>query len=296
MKYNCECCMFTSNSRYDYNAHLNTNKHVSKSSGLETDCLFCPHCLKGYNLRCSLYRHKKKCKSRPDAEPIKANREVAITNALTGIREIKSLITELKIKPNNTITTNNNNILTVNMFLAENAKLSFSFTDMIKKIVIDRKFCSSIYFDMNYSDRVGQEIKKQFDLLDVSNRPIHCVEGENAHQKVLQVHHENEWHSELEKDMYCGIVNASVASLEREYDGIGLGKYLHDMDREYIRQITKIYENDSKELKEKVIKRFKTSCRSMRQKFTLAQMIMQMAQIDRAQLDELRIEQSDNPL
>ena len=288
MKYNCGLCNFSSNASHNFNTHLNTQKHIKMSSGTATNKLYCPHCLKGYNAISALYYHKRKCQRQHVNEATHANSDIAITNTLTNIQTI---VADIKNKTSDNTTVNNT--LTVNMFLSENVKLEFSFADMIKQIAIDRKFCSAIYFDMNYAAKVGEQIQKQFERLPVSKRPIHCVEGENESQKVLQVHDENNWHAETEKDIYCGIVSASVASLEREFKGTGLGKILHDMDRDYIRQITAIYENDSKELKEKVIKRFKASTRSMKEKFTLAQMIMEMTRIERTQLKELSEYQSD---
>ena len=289
-KNNCDYCGYSSNSWYDFNTHLSTNKHRANASGQASHQFHCTHCLKEYSCQSSCYKHQKICSKRLRSNNINIKHEVALTKALT---EFNMNVQELK-RPVNIINNITNNIINVNLFLTDNIKPSIGFTDMIKQIVIDKKFCSGIYFASAYAEKCGNEIKKHFEQISIADRPIYCVEGEEQHQKVLHIHHDNKWLVERDNKIYRDLNSASEATLEKEFEGVGIGKFLHDMDRECIKQISELYAKSSKQLKERVIRQFKLSSRQVPQKMTLVHMLMEIAHIDKTQLNLLKLETKEN--
>ncbi len=58
MKYNCEKCIYSTTKKYDYERHLNSQKHAKNNSKIYS----CNNCDKEYNVRQSYYAHIKVCK------------------------------------------------------------------------------------------------------------------------------------------------------------------------------------------------------------------------------------------
>ena len=235
--------------------------------------LHCNFCLKKCNARSTLYAHKKTCEKRPNA--------VATTTDVL----LAKIMHEIQSKPttntNNVNHINNDNkIVNVNLFLNEHAKDAVSFVDLLKNIQIDRAFCKSMFYNESYADKCGDEIKKQFDKLEPSKRPVHCVDGEDPRHTIFQVKHSNEWVAESDADVYCGIIRASIVPLEDEFYGRGIAKLLHDMDRGYVQQMNDIYKNEYHEFKERLTNRFKSSAGNVHEKLRLVNMIQQMAKND----------------
>ena len=64
-KFVCVKCVYSTNSRKDYNKHCTTKKHKkshSKDKIMENVEFSCPKCGKTYKFSSGLSRHKKKCK------------------------------------------------------------------------------------------------------------------------------------------------------------------------------------------------------------------------------------------
>ncbi len=57
MKYFCEKCIYETEKKYDYDRHLTSKKHAQNTKKIYT----CKNCNAIYNVRQSLYAHKKKC-------------------------------------------------------------------------------------------------------------------------------------------------------------------------------------------------------------------------------------------
>ena len=57
MKYICENCDYITEKKYDYDRHINSKKHAQNTKKIYT----CKNCNAIYNIRQSLYAHKKKC-------------------------------------------------------------------------------------------------------------------------------------------------------------------------------------------------------------------------------------------
>ncbi len=62
MKYSCEKCAYETKNKYDYERHTKTAKHLQKTQKIYS----CDKCHAEYNIRQSLYAHKKKCQKTTD--------------------------------------------------------------------------------------------------------------------------------------------------------------------------------------------------------------------------------------
>ena len=70
-KYSCEKCDFYSNNKHNYEKHLQTKKHFGnmETNWKQKNCNICP-CGREYQTRSGLYKHKKTCTYKPEAENI----------------------------------------------------------------------------------------------------------------------------------------------------------------------------------------------------------------------------------
>jgi len=198
-KYCCESCDFISSNKKDYSRHLLTRKHKKpqkqpkKTPSVDLVCIFCK---KQYKYKSGLSRHKKKCKNDPDnfvekmvtlpssyhpeTENDENEEEFTLKDILmqqlkqqNDTIELlkKSIDTNSKMMPK--IGNNNNNTISINVFLNKECKNAMNLTDFINQLHISLE-------DLNYSKNNGfiegvtNIFTKQLQDLKPTERPIHC--------------------------------------------------------------------------------------------------------------------------
>ena len=224
-KFNCKKCDFLSSNRKDFNRHLLTAKH-KKTPNIERKkkCVefVCKLCHKGYKFKSGLSRHKKKCVyieenfcGKKDRVTIELPSEANLKKGTTvfeksekteddfSLKDIlmqqlkqqnetiellkQSIETNTKMMPK--IGNNNNNTISINLFLNEQCKNAMNLTDFINQVHVSLE-------DLQYSKNNGfvegvtNIFAKQLKDLKPTERPIHCSD-----KKRLQfyVKEDNKW-------------------------------------------------------------------------------------------------------
>ena len=225
IKFYCKKCDFLTSNKKDYNRHLLTRKHKKtpkigvKIKNVEYKCIFCERI---YKYKSGLSRHKKKCKEDPEnfcgkndnvtqklpsdanlkkgttlfEKKEKQDDEISLKDIL--MQQLKqqnetiellkqSIETNTKMMPK--IGNNNNNTISINLFLNEQCKNAMNLTDFINQVQVSLE-------DLQYSKNNGfvegvtNIFAKQLKDLKPTERPIHCSD-----KKRLQfyVKEDNKW-------------------------------------------------------------------------------------------------------
>ena len=198
-KYFCEKCDYTCRNKYNFDKHLTTTKHkmVTKLPLVKFRCKICQRV---YKYRSGLSRHAKKgCQKHEPTLlnkschpiPVKDTGELGESGLSSESLKIlvqtvsyqSSLIEKLIDNQKNMIPklgSNNNNKISVNVFLKEYCKDAMNLTDFVRNIKISLE-------DLQYTNQHGYVkgisniFTKNLTDMKVTERPIHCSD-----QKRLQ--------------------------------------------------------------------------------------------------------------
>ena len=208
-KYHCKSCDYITCDKKDWNKHILTRKHKKTQNPdkiIKNVEFICKFCEKGYKYKSGLSRHKKKCKMNPEnfcgkngnvtqKLPSEANLkkgttlsekkekqddEISLKDIL--MQQLKqqnetiellkqSIETNTKMMPK--IGNNNNNTISINVFLNEQCKNAMNLTDFINQVQVSIE-------DLQYSKNNGfvegvtNIFAKQLQDLKPTERPIHC--------------------------------------------------------------------------------------------------------------------------
>lgn len=184
-RFHCAICDYRCSKKSHWTQHLATRKHKwkqmetleTKNSLLSIAC----KCGKKYRSRSGLYKHQQKCNQVNKGEGNKkvAHSDIDITKANTILDLLKKLgekdkqIAELhkNVKP----VINQNNNITINLFLNEYCKNAMNLTDFVNKLEVSLQ-------DLDYTNKEGyiegisNLLIKNLDELDAKERPIHCTD------------------------------------------------------------------------------------------------------------------------
>ena len=194
----CCKCNYKCKTRFLYEQHVKTKKHIKKSSTIKiiNDNKISCICGKEYKHNSSYSRHIKSCviylkhisknkKKDNDNEIIKYENDLDIKNMLTNIlKENKELKTQL-----NNLKINNTNNININVFLNETCKDAMNLTDFIDNIKLSVQ-------DLEYSGRYGYVkgvsniLMKNLTDIEPSQRPLHCSDTKRL---SFYVKDDNSW-------------------------------------------------------------------------------------------------------
>jgi len=210
-KFHCKKCIYTSRNKYDFEKHLSTTKHKMIKNGKKdnkndnkkdnkndnkNDNILkfeCDVCNKIYKYSSGLSRHKKKCVFVNKSNLLKKNhesRQAAPTQqnmVLNSSSESVKILTEVLIKQGNLIEkliknqhemipklgNNNNNKISVNLFLNSHCKNAMNLTDFVDNIKVSLE-------DLEYTNQHGYVkgisniFARHLTDMKVTERPIHC--------------------------------------------------------------------------------------------------------------------------
>ena len=235
LKYTCDLCDFKCSKLSNYNAHLNTNKHIlltnpnddtNKKNAVKSH--LCSSCGKKYKHMSSLCTHKKKCclDIIGNIEISEENEVISQENVIVSkenqikteeeLRELKTmfmkmieinqdlqkqiveLAKESKSIINSNNTTNNNttnNKFNLQIFLNEKCKDAFNITDFINGINVGFKDFEN-FGKIGYIGSISNIFIRELKELDVYKRPIHCSD---LKREVIHVKDNNTWIKDEEK-------------------------------------------------------------------------------------------------
>ena len=219
----CKCCNYTTSRKYNYNLHIESNRHINNETYNENNCnlaktsktYLCTNCNKSYNDRAGLWRHKKKCDgikhnaelSEPTDKQLimlllKQNSEIIKENSQLKKEQtdIKEII--LEIVKNGTTNTNHshnttnshNKAFNLQFFLNETCKNAMNITDFVESIKLQLSDFMSIG-DVGFVEGISNIIVKNLNSLDETIRPIHCTDQK---RETFYVKDENKWEKEEE--------------------------------------------------------------------------------------------------
>jgi len=200
MPFVCEKCVYSTNIKQHFNAHLSSKRHIENETRDQKAILFvCDNCKKNYKSQTGLWRHNKKCVIIPKNEIIIEK----IQKQSELIETMMEKIEELSKKPSTINQNNNNNHFIINNItilniLKNNYNDVISFEDFIQNIHI----CYSDIEDIRDTDSCIKCLKNiivgRLKEYQVNERPFHCImdEDENAETFLKQT----EWVQEFMKD------------------------------------------------------------------------------------------------
>tara|TARA_Y100000389_G_scaffold204526_2_gene257718 strand:- start:12150 stop:12989 length:840 start_codon:yes stop_codon:yes gene_type:complete len=196
----CKTCDYKCNSKFLWNQHCATKKHISlekMSTNICTSEHTCNFCGKSYKQRSGLWRHKKSCGVNKDIDIKELMQSMISNNEMKDemfgqLKEQTKIIQELIPKLGN----NNNNKFNINVFLNEQCSEAINMSDFIESLEIHLK-------DLRYTkdngliEGVSSVLVNGLRSLEMYKRPIHCTDMK---RETLYIKDNNEWDRENCKD------------------------------------------------------------------------------------------------
>ena len=205
--FECLSCDFKCIKKSNYEAHLLTAKHKNRTNLNEkmpknAEIFVCLNCEKVYNMRNSLWYHKKKCLKKEDTEIVHNDKNHDLIEYLMKENaEMKQLVIDVcqKIQPttnviNNTNNTNNNKTFNLNLFLNEECKDAMNIMDFVDSLKIQLSDLENVG-KLGFVDGISNIIVKNLKALDVNKRPVHCSDKK---REIMYIKDEDKWEKENE--------------------------------------------------------------------------------------------------
>ena len=219
----CKICDYATSRKNNLDKHLSTTKHKNANKMLTnatkvavtetTDSLppkpyCCDACSKAYSHKSSFSRHKKTCKERN----VKIDKKVEKDDKIM-MEMIKTMQGMIPKMGNN----NNNNKISINVYLNEHCKDALNLTDFVEKIRFSLKdLCNS---EKNGGVQTISDVFIKY-LSDVppNERPIHCSDKKRAQ---FYVKDENKWAKDSENQKIDNTImhlhNKQLSAVDQEF-------------------------------------------------------------------------------
>lgn len=197
----CKNCDYSTSRMNDWNKHLKTKKHKKRCEKNVTFCnqkvaeksqkvaeeFFCTICGKKYKSRMGLWRHKKKCQDvKQEMSDLKESVE-KMTLQMTKLVTDNQITNNIQNMQGSTF--NNQQNISINLYLNEKCKGALNLTDFVENIKVTLE-------DLKYSKDNGLEngvtniIRNQLMDLKPTERPIHCSDKDKLQ---FYIKDNNEW-------------------------------------------------------------------------------------------------------
>ena len=185
-QFSCIQCNYSCNRNAHLTKHLSSKKHLSNIQPIEVDptCKFqCNHCNKKYKGQSGLWQHLKKCNL--------GVTQLVENNALhTKIDNLERIIIEMA-KNHQPTTINNNNTNYIHIFLNDKCRNACDITKFIAGIDFSKENYQNLLMD--YVAGNAEILTKNYNNLPEFERPVYCFSGEDKHQQIAHIQHENSW-------------------------------------------------------------------------------------------------------
>ena len=239
-KFICKQCDYKCYKQSDLGKHVLTRKHIKIAENLEKlaenrqTTYACKNCNKEYKARNSLWYHENKCKDnqRLLSDNLELRNFIIEQSKLTAElvnKALESCKNTNIVNSNNTIN-NNNNKFNINLFLNEQCKDAFNFTEFVKNIEIS-------YQDLENNAQLGfvAGISKIFidnlRQLGINERPIHCTD---IKRETMYIKDENKWTKEVDDSkLQKAIQTVSYKSMGKLMEWKHENPDYQDMDSEF---------------------------------------------------------------
>ena len=217
-KYSCNFCYFNTCKKTDYNRHISTQKHtinvLATNNNKITTKYDCENCYRKFNDRSGLWRHKKTCNENISVEDNYNNKDLIMMLLAQNAQLIEKNAEFVKNGTHNTTnnTTNNNNshnkTFNLQFFLNETCKDAMNITDFVETIKIQLKDLIKVG-EIGYVEGISNIITTNLQALDITQRPIHCIDKK---REVLYVKDDNTWEKENDEKTKVRKLIKSVAN------------------------------------------------------------------------------------
>ena len=221
-KFYCEVCDFRCVKKGDWSRHIDrkkhkdnimvqndTEKHQKTSKNIQNELLFICPCGNSYKYRTGLARHKKLCDftiNKPDSDTDNEDNKKynniidkeLIMMLIKDHSETKALM--MKVVENGITnhshnnTNSHNKAFNLQFFLNETCKNAMNITDFVESITPQLEDLEDVC-ESGYIKGISNIIVKNLKALDVTERPVHCVDKK---REVLYVKDEDKWEKEDE--------------------------------------------------------------------------------------------------
>ena len=193
----CIQCNYVSDYNGNLKQHFKTKKHIeitTKEKSTHEICVRkplkpdfkCSNCEKQYKTQSGLWKHSQICKV------VSTGAHIDSSNLSNEIKELKNIITEMVLNQQpTTINNNNNNTNYINIFLNDKCRNACDITKFIAGIDFSKENYHNLLMD--YVGGNAEIITKNYNNLPVFERPVYCFSGEDKHQQIAHIQHENNW-------------------------------------------------------------------------------------------------------
>ena len=208
--YDCENCDFKCCKESDWNRHLLTSKHKTRTKlndfvpkNAENNYK-CQNCNKIYKARNSLWYHKQKCVKSENiiVTDSSANEVVVLTNLMIEMVKSNGDLQKQMLEIckngttnnliNNSMNNSNNKTFNLQFFLNETCKDAMNIMDFVDSIKIQLADIESIG-ELGFVNGISKLIIKNLRALDENMRPVHCSDPK---RESLYVKDSNVWEKE----------------------------------------------------------------------------------------------------
>jgi hypothetical protein len=213
-KFCCEKCNYVTVRKSNFDNHLLTAKHLKEVNGNEnkqqlSNHFCCEKCNKLYQTHAGLWKHKQKCNDvEQDVDSIDKDQLIIMlikqnAELIKETSEFKNMMMEqqntmLKVIENgthNTTTTNSHNkTFNLQFFLNETCKDAMNLMDFVDSIKLQLSDLENVG-KLGYVNGISNIIIKNLNLLDETQRPVHCTDTK---REVIYVKDEDKWEKEDE--------------------------------------------------------------------------------------------------
>jgi hypothetical protein len=157
---------------------------------VDPTCKFqCKHCNKKYKGQSGLWQHLKKCNLLVTVETQQVENN-ALHSKIDNLEKVIDNLTVL-VKNQQPTTINNNISNYINIFLNDKCRNACD----IRKFIAGIDFSKENYHNllMDYVGGNAEIITKNYINLPEFERPVYCFSGEDKHQQIAHIQHENNW-------------------------------------------------------------------------------------------------------
>jgi len=202
MKYSCEKCFYSTDSKYYFESHKKSKTHIKRENGEFEGKFQCKICKKTYISNFGLWNHKKKCeveKKRKEEEEIrrividlyKQNNDIIKENAelknffIKENNEMKNMLIELSKKDsvgkieNHT---NSHNKIDFNLFLNEKCKNAINMSSLIETVLVSMKDIENLERH-GYVKTITDMVAEKMNDYSVYERPLHYFIGDKPNEE-----------------------------------------------------------------------------------------------------------------
>jgi|LauGreSBDMM110SN_4_FD.fasta_scaffold65081_2 hypothetical protein len=206
-KYYCKICDYNAVKKYNWDKHIQTEKHVvntvNKTATKVAQDHECKICGKVYKGRSGLWQHEKKCvpikydyeykKSESDILKITTMFLESMKQNQDFQKEIIAIVKDTGSVSNshntNMVTTNNKQKFNMNFFLNETCKNAMNLSEFVDTLQITLADLENVG-KLGYEEGISRIFTNGLKALDVSRRPIHCSD---VKRETVYVKNDNKW-------------------------------------------------------------------------------------------------------